>query len=398
MKSTKLWQTGSGLHPLVEAFTVEDDYLCDQKLIPYDIQASKAHANMLEKIGVITKTENKQAQKGLDEILKLWENGKFTVEKSQEDGHTAIEQFLTTHCGEVGKKIHTGRSRNDQSMVMIRLFAKAKLQKLIELTGQLIKTFEAKKKAEKGIPMPGYTHMQKAMPASVSLWLESFQHGLRDALQLLESTLKVIDQNPLGSAAGFGINELKLDRKQTTKEMGFAKTQENPMYCGFSRGFFENIVLQAVSNVMILCSRFASDMMLFTMQEAYFFSLPDEFVTGSSIMPQKKNYDLFEIMRGNARVFLGFQQTIQGIIASLGSGYHRDLQLTKKPFLDGIEMAELTLKLMIEVIPAIKSNKENLEKAMTKELFVTDEVYKKVAQGQPFREAYLETKKEFFQR
>ena len=396
-QKNKLWQTGSGLHPLVEQFTVGEDYILDQKLLPYDIQASKAHANMLQKIGVLTNEENTQVQQGLDEILELWKKGEFTITIDQEDGHTAIEQYLTENVGEVGKKIHTGRSRNDQSMVMIRLFSKEKLQEIIQFTENLIQVFE-EKKLKVNAPLPGYTHMQKAMPTTVSTWLESFQNGFEDSLTTLKATLDQINQNPLGSAAGFGINHLELDKDSTTKEMNFDRVQSNPLYCGLSRGYFENIILQSLSQLMILSSRFASDLMLFTMQETQFFSLSDDYVTGSSIMPQKKNYDLFEIMRGNVRVFLGFQQQIQGVIAGLGSGYHRDLQLTKKPFVEGVELCELTLQLLIEVIPNLEANKENLEAAMTEELFVTDKVYEKVAAGQPFREAYLETKKEFFKK
>ncbi|MEI7510782.1 MAG: lyase family protein [Candidatus Peregrinibacteria bacterium] len=392
----KLWQTGSALHPLVEAFTVGDDSVIDQKLIPYDIQASIAHAKMLARIGVLSPEEYKTAEQGLQKIYTLWENGKFMVQKAQEDGHTAIEQFLTTEYGEVGKKIHTGRSRNDQSLVMVRLFAKAKLKTLQELLNTLIKIFAEKKQEGEGVVMPGYTHTQKAMPTTVFLWLESFQHGFEDMDRLLESVAKMIDQNPLGSAAGFGVPHLVLDRDFTTKELGFAKTQENPLYCALSRGFFENIILQSLSGIMILSARFASDMIFFTAQETAFFALPDAFVTGSSIMPQKKNYDLFEIMRGNVRVFTAFQQSIQNIIASLGSGYHRDLQLTKKPFVDGIELAESTLQLLIAAVPEIIIHHENLKNALTDDLFLTEKVYQKVANGECFRDAYQEVKREFF--
>merc|ERR1712226_1664901 len=231
---------------------------------------------------------------------------------------------------------------------------------------------------------------------TVGRWLGAYACGLRDAVHPLTSAVTVLDQNPLGSAAGFGINGLTLDRDATTKHMGFARTQENPMYCGLGRGLFENTALQAMSMSMVLCSRFATDMMMFTQQEALFVSLPDQFVTGSSIMPQKKNYDLFEIMRANGKVFGSLQMQIQETVIGLGSGYHRDLQCTKKAFVEACGVIEMTLQLMLEAIPELIVRKEKLEAAMTEDLYVTDEVYRKVAAGMPFREAYLKAKEEFF--
>merc|ERR1712226_238112 len=222
--------------------------------------------------------------------------------------------------------------------------------------------------------------------------------GWRDSAHMLASAITVLDQNPLGSAAGFGINGLRLDRAATAQHMGFAKVQENPMYCGLSRGMFENVTLQAMSLAVVISSRFATDMMMFTQQESGFFALPDCFVTGSSIMPQKKNYDLFEIMRANGKVFGSLQMQIQETIIGLGSGYHRDLQCTKKAFVEACELCTTSLKLLVEAIPELRVNEENLRAAMTEDLFVTDEVYKKVAAGTPFREAYGQAKEEFFQR
>merc|ERR1712226_752738 len=233
---------------------------------------------------------------------------------------------------------------------------------------------------------------------TVGRWLGAYACGLRDAVHPLTSAVTVLDQNPLGSAAGFGINGLTLDRDATTKHMGFARTQENPMYCGLSRGLFENTALQAMSMSMVLCSRFATDMMMFTQQEALFVSLPDQFVTGSSIMPQKKNYDLFEIMRANGKVFGSLQMQIQETIIDLGSGYHRDLQCTKKAFVEACELCTSTLELLLAIIPELQVREDKLKGAMTEDLFVTDEVYKRVASGVPFREAYASAKADFFKR
>lgn len=396
MSQNKLWQIGENkLDSLVEAFTVGDDYILDQELLPYDIKASIAHAEMLLKIGVITDKEFSQAQKGLQEILDKWSNGNFVIKKNQEDGHTAIEQYLTENFGEIGKKIHTGRSRNDQSLVMIRLFMKEKLLKIqIELQN-VIKAFNKEVKKNNHIKMPGYTHLQKAMPTTVGVWLDSFSSAFNDVLVMLEATIKIIDQNPLGSASGFGIENFLLDRELTTKKLQFSKTQKNPMYCGLSRGYFENIVLQTLSQPMIIAGKFANDMLLFTTQEFNFFSLPNEFTTGSSIMPQKRNYDLFEIMRGNAKVFSSYQNEVQSIVSSIGSGYQRDLQLTKKPFVQGANLCLNTIVLLGKIVQSLKINYNEIEEAMTEDLYLTSEVYELVKKGKSFREAYIEIKKKW---
>merc|ERR1712072_947302 len=278
---------------------------------------------------------------------------------------------------------------------MLRLYMRSKLQEFAALTANVAKGFAVKAKDHCDVPMPGYTHMRKAMPTKVGIWLESFFHALQDSDRILKSTLALVNQNPLGSAAGFGINHLELDRKKTTELMKFDRCQENVMYCGFSRGYFEMIVLQALNVPMVIASRFATDMMMFTQQETSFFSLPDQFVTGSSIMPQKKNYDLFEIMRANGKVFASLQQQIQSTIVGLGSGYHRDLQLTKKAFVEAVELVLQTLRLLEACIPELRVHQERLKSAMTKELLVTDEVYKRVAAGELFRDAYLDVKKAY---
>mmetsp|Transcript_137356 Transcript_137356/g.342546 ORF Transcript_137356/g.342546 Transcript_137356/m.342546 type:complete len:417 (+) Transcript_137356:126-1376(+) len=394
----KLWG-GDGLHPLVEAYTVGEDYRIDgDYMLPFDLQASEAHAMMLSKIGVLTAEEAQTLKKALKEIGELWREGKFKVERSQEDGHTAIEQYITEKYGEVGKKIHTGRSRNDQSLTMIRLFALDRLREVQRLVAELAAAAKARATALEGVPMPGYTHMQRAMPTTVGRWLDAFACGWEDASPLLAAAARVLDQNPLGSAAGFGINGLQLDRAETAKLMGFDRVQENPMYCGLSRGTFENVALQAMSFAMVLSCRFATDMMMFTQQESAFLRLPDNFVTGSSIMPQKKNYDLFEIMRANGKVFGSLQLQIQETVVGLGSGYHRDLQNTKKAFVEACELCTSTLRLLIEAVPRLEAREGNLKAAMTEDLFVTDEVYKRVAAGTPFREAYASAKADFFKR
>jgi len=396
VKRTKLWQVGDGPHPLVEAYTVGDDYWVDEKyMIPFDVEASTAHATMLHSIGVLTAPELVQAKEGLAEIETEWRAGRFKVSLQQEDCHTAIEQYLTIKYGDVGKKIHTGRSRNDQSLTMLRLYKRSMLQEFAALATSVADKFAEQAKLYQDVPMPGYTHMQKAMPTTVGTWLGAFSDALRDTDRITKSTIDLVNQNPLGSAAGFGINHLKLDREKTTELMKFERLQENVVYCGFSRGHFEMISLQALNIPMVIAARFATDMMMFTQQETAFFSLPDSFVTGSSIMPQKKNYDLFEIMRANGKVFASLQSQVQQTIVGLGCGYHRDLQLTKKAFVEAAELAMRTLRLLEASLPELRVHKERLSAAMTKELFVTDEVYKRVAAGELFRDAYLDVKRAY---
>lgn len=243
--------------------------------------------------------------------------------------------------------------------------------------------------------MPGYTHMQKAMPSSVGMWLGSYGDSLKDDLVLLDAALAVIDQNPLGSAAGYGENILGLDKKFTTKELNFKKVQNNPIYCALSRGKFENIVLQAISSVMFDLGKISSDLLLFTTKEFNFFTLPDSFKTGSSIMPQKKNYDVLELIRGNVAIFNGYQYQIENVIKNLFSGYNRDFQLTKEPYLKGMKLALRTTRVATLVIKNLKAKKTNLENACTSELYATDEALKLVKNGKSFREAYREIKEKF---
>ncbi|QEO58125.1 argininosuccinate lyase [Francisella marina] len=391
--SKKLWQTETDkLLPIVEKYTVGQDYILDQKLLKYDLQASLAHAKMLYKMKVITKDELNLLKKGLQEIQELLSNNEFRITQDQEDGHTAIEQYLCTHYGEVGKKIHTGRSRNDQSLVMLRLFMIDKIQFLEKTIQENIYTLRSKASKFKNIPMPGYTHMQKAMPTTVATWLGSFADALADTLLLISATSKVINQNPLGSASGFGISNFKHDKEYTTELLSFNRTQDNPIYCAFSRGYFEKLILQTLSNPMSIYSRFANDMMLFTMAEFDYFSLSNSYTTGSSIMPQKRNYDLFEIMRGNAKLYQGYLQQITSIIDSVPSGYNRDYQLTKLPFFEAITLIEDTALLFNSTIKDLNVHIDKLEQAMTPDLYATEEVYKLVEQGLSFRDAYVAIK------
>jgi argininosuccinate lyase len=394
MARSKIWQVGDGLHPLVEAYTVGEDYLIDQQLIPYDIQASRAHAKMLQKAGVFNTKELQTLLATFDKLQADWEKGNFNITQDQEDGHTAIEQYLTGECGELGKRIHTARSRNDQAMVMMRLYEKDQLHIISNLLDSVSKVFQSEAAKFESQQIPGYTHMQRAMPTFVGTWLGSFADGFKDSKLAVEAASKLVDQNPLGSAAGFGIANFPIDKSLTTKEMQFAKTQENPMYCGLSRGLFESTILNSLIMPMTLASRFATDMLLFTTEEYNFVALPKVYTTGSSIMPNKQNYDLFEVMRANVRVLAAYQQQVQQIIGNLPSGYARDLQLTKPPVIRGLDLVKSTLELLLEVVPKLQLHEQALDAAMSDELFATEKVYQLVKDGLPFRDAYAQIKKE----
>ena len=393
----KLWDKkgGMNINQTVEEYTVGVDYLLDLELLPYDIKGTMAHAKMLQKIKILNKKELDTLIEGLNKILSLWKEGKFKIEKSQEDSSTAIEMYLTDHYGEVGKKVHTGRSRNDQILVTTRLFSKEKLLEIKKEIENLVEALSEQIKKQSKIKMPGYTHMQRAMPSSVGMWLGSYEDSLKDDLILINAVMEIVNQNPLGSAAGYGENILGLDRKFTTKELGFKRVQENPMYCGFSRGKFENIILQTISNVMFDIGKISSDLLLFTTKEFDFFTLPDSFKTGSSIMPQKKNYDVLELIRGNIAIFNGYQNQIENVIKNLPAGYNRDFQLTKEPYLKGIKLSLDTIKVMALVVKNLEAKKENLENACTVELYATDEALTLVKNGKSFRDAYQEVKQKY---
>ncbi|MFA5917834.1 MAG: argininosuccinate lyase [Candidatus Gracilibacteria bacterium] len=386
----KIWQKNStqGINSLIEDYTVGIDYLLDMELISYDIIGSKAHVKMLNKISVLTDSEKNSLLQGLDEIGELVKKGDFTILKSEEDCHTAIESYLTEKYPNIGTKVHTGRSRNDQILVTTRLFTIDKVSKIIESIETLINSFENKIKEVGDTKMPGYTHMQKAMPSSVGMWLGSIHDSLQDDLLLVKTALEINNQNPLGSVAGFGENVFGLDKEFTAKELGFKKVQSNPMYASYSRGKFEHIILQALSQVMMDLGKFASDMVLFGTKEFDYFTLPDEFKTGSSVMPQKKNWDVMELVRGNSNLFQGYEYQVKEIFKNLLSGYNRDFQLTKEPYLKGIKLTEDTVKICNLVINNLGVNKSKLELACSEELYATEEAYKLVKAGVSFRNAY----------
>ena len=390
MKS-KLWQTTSPLDSLIEKFTVGDDYIVDKAFLRYDIEASRAHAKMLAKIGVITDDELKMALTGFDEILDKHEKGEFNIDPSQEDSHTAIEWYLTEKFGDVGKKIHTGRSRNDQSLTMIRLFLKENFEESLLLISDCIGAFQSRM-SEPPLVMPWYTHWQKAMPTTTHMWLQSFYDALCDVEWVLAWLRRVFDQSPLWSAAGFWIESFPNDRAYSASLMGFSRVQENPMYCGLSRWLFEYELLSQLGSVLLIISRFNTDILLFTTSEFWYISLPDTMTTGSSIMPQKRNYDVCELVRAKISVYFGYVDQIRNIYTHLMSGYQRDLQMTKSLLLNAINIWSDIVEVSTLVVSSLQFHQQSLEKSLTHDLYATNEVYKLVAEGTPFRDAYKSIK------
>ena len=384
----KLWEKKTKPDPHVIKFTVGKDYILDQRLVKYDCLCSIAHAKMLNKIGVLEKEELLGIVKVLKEIMELDKQGKFKIEIQDEDSHTKIENFLVQKLGDVGKKIHTGRSRNDQVLCALRLYYKDELKEIEKLVNSLITSIKDFIERYKKVKIPGFTHTRKAMVSSIKLWGDSFIEALRDDLKILKSVFNLIDQSPLGTGAGYGIPVLKIDRNYTKKLLGFKRFQRNPMYVQNSRGKFEGEILSALSMIMYDVNKLSSDIIFFSMGDVGIFKIPEEFTTGSSIMPHKKNPDVFEIARSKFSKILSLEMRAKMVPLNLISGYHRDLQETKAIVFEGFDTVKETLSVISKVVKKLEVNKERAKELLTHEIFATEEVYKLVKKGIPFREAY----------
>jgi len=391
----KLWHKGKESDKAVERFTVGDDWWRDRQLVYYDCIASKAHARMLHKIGLLSEQERDDLLQGLDEIIRLDEQGTFEIKLSDEDCHTAIENWLTGKYGETGKKIHTGRSRNDQVLTALRLLYRDAIDAIDEQAQQLAAAFKGLQKRHGKTAIPGLTHTRKAMPSSVKMWAGAFIDALADDRELLKSVRRIVNQSPLGTAAGYGV-PLLLDREFTAKELGFDRVQKNPVYTQLSRGKFESMLLSALSQILLVLNRCAADLILFSVPEWGFFKMPEKYATGSSIMPQKVNPDVLELVRASYHRLLGFETQLKTTTANLISGYHRDLQLTKAPVLKSLETTRDALQIMTGLVAELKVDESAAKKQMTDELFATDKVYELVQKGVSFREAYRRVAKELF--
>lgn len=395
-ESVKLWDKGINIDKEVETFTVGNDYILDKKLVKYDCIASIAHAKMLKKIGIINDSELKKLINGLNEIISLDEKKKFEITPVDEDCHTAIEKYLTKKYGEAGKKIHTLRSRNDQVLTAMRLYEKSELLQIQKMILEFQKTVRKIALKNGKIEIPGYTHMQKAMPTNINSWLSCYDVSMNDNLEILDETLEVIDKSPLGTAAGFGVPIFKIDREFTSNELGFEEVLHNPIYAQHSRGKFEANIINTLSQIMYDLNKLSTDLIMFSMVEFGYVELPKEFCTGSSIMPQKKNPDVLELVRAKYHIMLGDEFKIKSLIGNLMFGYNRDLQLTKEPLFNSIDTTKACLAVMTKIVERLKFNEKKCKHAMTSELYATQDAYKLVKDKKmAFRDAYKVVGKQF---
>ncbi len=388
-----LWKDDDGtrVDRSIMEFMAGEDVILDRELFPFDIQATAAHVRGLERIGILSPEESTTLCSLLEQLQQEFNEGSFVLDDRFEDGHSAIEMFLTEKVGDIGAKVHTGRSRNDQVAVATRLFLKDRLEQLAGHVGQVAGACLKRAEQHANVPMPGYTHLQRAVPSSVGLWMGCFAEAFTDDLVFASAVLDLVDCSPLGTAAGYGVN-LALDRDGVASDLGFGRIQVNAMYAQNSRGKFEMMALQAALHAMQDVRRLAWDFSLFTTSEFDFIKLPGQYTTGSSIMPNKSNPDVVELLRGKVATIEGAIIEIQSVL-SLPSGYQRDLQLTKAPLLRGFRAALQALAVLPSMVEGMTFNEENMAASISTDMFATDIALAKTAQGVPFRTAYLEAKR-----
>jgi len=382
-----LWQkSGTSINQTMMDYMAGEDVILDRELIQYDIIASQAHVKGLQSINILNQDESDALLKELSALSQALEKGEFNLDSRFEDCHSAIEYWLIEKLGELGKKVHTGRSRNDQILVATRLYLKASLQNVIQQCQQTAQACLTQAEKGKDQAMPGYTHLQQAVPSSVGMWFAGFAESFIDNLIGLQAALDLVDANPLGTAAGYGVN-LPLDRKLTTKELNFSRMQINPIYAQNSRGKFEIATLNAMSLCLLDVRRYCWDISLFTTQEFAMVKLPQEMMTGSSIMPNKNNPDLVELMRGSYSIVQAAVIELQSLL-SLPSGYQRDLQLTKPPLLRAVKKIIDTLSLFPALIEGTQFITDSCEAKINAPMHATDLAIELSAKGVPFRTAY----------
>jgi len=381
-----LWDKGGVSDAEMMRYTARDDFRLDQRLLPFDIAATAAHVRGLGRVGVLDASEAVRLTDALESLAEDVRAGRFVLTERDEDGHTAIEMRLQERLGDLGKKVHAGRSRNDQVLVAMRLYEKDALLSIGDACAAAADALLALAAREEATPMPGYTHLQRAVPSSLGYWAAAIAEGLTDAMESIASARRLVDRSPLGGAAGFGVN-LPLDRSGVADDLGFAGVAVNPLASQSSRGIVEAMVLSACWSASAIVRRFAWDLSLFTMSELGFVKLDDALTTGSSIMPQKRNPDVIELMRGACSVVQGALSEVQSIVA-LPSGYHRDLQLTKGPTMRAIDETLATVRLVPRVLAGMTFHRDRMVAAVTPECFATDRAVELTASGMPFRDAY----------
>jgi argininosuccinate lyase len=383
----KLWSKDKEARKEVTDFTTGMDPQFDRLLAPFDVLGSIAHITMLETIGLLTKDELTALQEELKNIYTSIQSGKFSIEEGVEDVHSQVELLLTRKLGETGKKIHSGRSRNDQVLVDIKLYLRHEIQQIVSSIDSLFRLLIAKSEEHKNKLLPGYTHLQLAMPSSFGLWFGAYAESLSDDLIMLQAAYRVTNKNPLGSAAGYG-SSFPLNRTLTTKLLGFEDLNYNVVYAQMGRGKTERMVAQAMSNIAATLGKLAMDVTLFLNQNFSFISFPDELTTGSSIMPHKKNPDVFELIRANCNSLIALPNEIALLTTNLPSGYHRDLQLLKEKLFPAIQTLKECLRMTHLMLASIQVKENILNDDKYKYLFSVEEVNKLVLQGMPFRDAY----------
>lgn len=383
----KLWDKGYSVNKLIEDFTVGKDRELDLYLAPFDVLGSMAHGTMLSKIGLLPEKELDQLLAELKEIYKLAVAGDFIIEDGVEDVHSQVETMLTMKLGDIGKKIHSGRSRNDQVLVDLKLFTRHELREIVELGYKLFQTLIKQAEKYKGHLMPGYTHLQVAMPSSFGLWFSAYAESLVDDFLVLHAAYQVANQNPLGSAAGYG-SSFPLDRQMTTDLLGFEQMNYNVVYAQMGRGKMEKIVAFALSSVAATLSKMAYDVCLYMSQNFGFVKLPDELTTGSSIMPHKKNPDVFELLRSHCNKIQAMPAEITLMINNLPSGYFRDLQIVKEAFLPSFKDLKNCLEIADFALSEISIKENILDDDRYKFVYSVEDVNKMVIEGVPFRDAY----------
>ena len=383
----KLWDKGFEPDTMIEEYTVGQDRELDLRLARYDVEGSLAHIAMLEKIGLLTADELRRLTDGLHEIAAEIEAGRFEIEPDTEDVHSEVELLLTRRLGDVGKKIHSGRSRNDQVLVDLKLFLRDELRQIAGAVRRLFDRLQEQSERYREVLMPGYTHLQIAMPSSFGLWFGAYAETLVDDMRMLAAAWHIANQNPLGSAAGYG-SSFPLDRTMTTHLLGFETLHYNVVAAQMSRGKSERAAAAAIAAVATTVGRMAMDLCLFMSQNFGFVSLPDELTTGSSIMPHKKNPDVFEIMRGRCNCLQALPNEIALLTTNLPVGYHRDLQLLKEILFPATAEIRRTLRMADFMLARLKVNDRILDERKYDYLFTVEDVNRLVLQGVPFREAY----------
>ncbi len=389
----KLWDKGFSVNEKIDRFTVGKDRELDLLLAPYDIRGTIAHITMLESVGLLKKEELEILAAELENILKKTEDGSFRISDDIEDVHSQVELMLTDKLGELGKKVHTGRSRNDQVLLDIKLFTRAEIKKTARKVKALFDALIEASEKYRNVLMPGYTHLQVAMPSSFGLWFGAYAETLSDDLQMLSAALRIADRNPLGSAAGYG-SSAPLDRQKTTELMEFESMVFNSIAAQMGRGKLERETAFALSCIAETLGRLAADCCLFNSQNFGFISLPDELTTGSSIMPHKKNPDVFELIRAHCNKICGVPETIKLITSNLPSGYYRDMQILKEAYLPVFGELDDCLDIALFAISNMSVKEGLMDDPKYRAAFSVEEVNRLTAEGMPFRDAYKKVGKD----